>query len=95
MKKIVVKEVDKLASAVHKNRIVTEYLLYVMIDGNVHPLEAYTELGETNKNARINELLLLHFVSEDPNASNPNKEDIIEEVSFENYIKEMKKLWKK
>lgn len=94
-KKLIVKEIDKLKSAVHKDRIVTEYLIYVMIDGNTSPLEAYTELGDDAKNARINELILIHFISEDNNTPSPNKEDIIEEISFEEYIKELKLLWKK
>jgi len=94
-KKLIIKEIDKLKSAVHEGRIVTEYLIYVMIDGNSQPLEAYTELGDVAKNARINELILIHFVSEDPNTPEPTKEEIIEEVSFEDYIKELKRIWKK
>ena len=48
-KKIVVKEIDKLKSSLHKDRIVTEYLIYLMLGDNTQPLEAYTEFGELNK----------------------------------------------
>jgi len=92
-KKLIIKEIDKLKSAVHQDRVVTEYLIYVMIDGNSNPLEAYTELGDTAKSARVNELLLIHFSDDELNGF--DKEQIIEEVSFEEYIKELKRLWKK
>ncbi len=92
-KKLIIKEIDKLKSAIHENRIVTEYLIYVMEDGNSQPLEAYTELGDSAKSVRVNELILINF--SDDELSGFNKEEIIEEVSFEEYIKEFKKLWKK
>ena len=94
-KKIVIKEVDKLKSALHKDHIVTEYLIYVNLNGNSQPLEAYTEYGETAKNARVNELILLNFISENMDTNPINKEDIIEEITFENYAKELKRIWKK
>jgi hypothetical protein len=91
-KKIVVKEIDKLASAVHKGRVITEYLIYVMQTPYEYtagtPLEAYTEFGENAKNIRVNELILIHFTSED--LLNINKDEIIETVSFEEYTKELK-----
>lgn len=92
-KKLIVKEIDKLKSAVHQDHVVTEYLIYVMLDGNSQPLEAYTELGETAKSARINELILIHFTDDD--LVSLKKEEIIEEINFENYMKELKKVWKK
>jgi hypothetical protein len=93
-KKIVIKEVDKLLSVLHKDRIVTEYIIYVIINENtIQPLEAYTEFGEEAKKARVNELILLHFITEDNQPI--NNEDIIEEISFEDYAKELKKIWKK
>lgn len=93
-KKIVIKEVDKLLSILHKDRIVTEYIIYVIINENIiQPLEAYTEFGEEAKKARVNELILLHFITEDNQPI--NNEDIIEEISFEDYAKELKKIWKK
>ena len=94
-KKLIIKEIDKLKSALHEGRFETEYLIYVMINNNTQPLEAYTELGDTAKNARVNELILIHFISEDPSEPSPTKEEIIEEVTFEQYIKELKNIWKK
>ena len=95
MKKIVVKEIDKLLSVLHKDRVVTEYLIYVFENGNTQPLEAYTEFGEDNKKVRVNELILLHFITDDPTTVDQEKEKIIEEISFEEYAKELKKIWKK
>jgi hypothetical protein len=93
-KKIVIKEIDKLRSFLHRDRVITEYIIYVIIDENrIQPMEAYTELGEDAKKARVNELILLHFITED-NQPIIN-EDIIEEISFEEYAKELKKIWKK
>jgi len=58
-KKIIVKEIDKFNSNLFEAKIITEYLIYYVIDGiNV---EAYTELGETAKNNRINELVKTYF----------------------------------
>ncbi len=93
-KKIVIKEVDKLLSVLHKDRIVTEYIIYVILNENViQPLEAYTEFGEDAKKVRVNELILLHFITEDNQQI--NTEDIIQEIGFEDYAKELKKIWKK
>jgi len=95
-KKLVIKEIDKFISTLHKDRIYTEYIIYVIIDDNIiTPLEAYTEIGESAKSARVNELILIHFISEDPTQESPKKEEIIEEISFEEYVKELKKIWKK
>jgi len=96
-KKIVVKEIDKLASAVYKGRVITEYLIYVMQTQHEYtagtPLEAYTEFGENAKDARINELMLIHFTSED--VLNTKLSEIIETVSFEEYTKELKETLEK
>jgi hypothetical protein len=95
-KKIVIKEIDKLASALHKDRIVTEYLIYLIINENhIQPLEAYTEFGEDAKKIRVNELILLHFINEDIIQHPIIEADIIEEISFEEYSKELKKILKK
>lgn len=95
-KRIIVKEVDRLASALHKGRFVSEYLIYIMCDnqtGGEFPLEAFTEFGEGNKRARVNELILTHFISEENVFLNHN--EIIEEIKFETYAKELKTIWKK
>lgn len=93
-KKIVIKEIDKLLSALHKDRIVSEYIIYVIMDDNyIQPLEAYTEFGDDAKKTRVNELILLHFITE--NNQLINNEEIIEEINFEEYSKNLKKIWKK
>lgn len=94
-KKIIIKEIDKLKSAVHADRIVTEYLIYVMNHGNSSPLEAYTELGEQAKSARVNELILIYFISDETTGEIINNKDIIEEVTFDEYLKQLKDIWKK
>lgn len=83
MKKIVIKEIDKLTSRLHKNRVISEYLIYLVSDDKI--LEAYTELDEDPKNTRVNELILTHFLPE--NNKKIIKEDIIEEINFEEYLK--------
>jgi hypothetical protein len=84
MKKIIIKEIDRLKSTVHKPKSISEYLIYVMLDDI--KLNAYTELGEIAKKERVNELLLTHFITEQNNKI--SIEDIIEEMSLEE-IKKM------
>ena len=85
MKKIIIKEIDKLYSTVHKDRVLIEYLIYLVLDDNeTIPLEAYTEFGVNDKNARVNELILLNFSVD----GEINKE-IIQEISFDEYLKEL------
>jgi hypothetical protein len=76
--KILIKEIDKLVSVVSQSRVVTEYIIYYIVDGN--KVEAYTEFGDNAKNIRVNEMLLKHFVTDNNKIT---LEDIIEEVSFE------------
>lgn len=78
MKSILIKEVDQLHSKVHKNRLVSVYLIYLM--ENDVKLECYSELGKENKDMRVNELILANF---DLDIA---VEDIIQEVSFEEVI---------
>ena len=82
-KKIVIKEIDKLISLKHKGRVIVEYLIYMMekSGSDFRPIAAYTEIGEEAKNIRVNELILLHFMSD--NQSQINNEEIIENVVFE------------
>jgi hypothetical protein len=49
---ILSKEIDKYKSAKHKKKIITEYIVYLMID-NI-PIEAYIEFGSNNMHNRIN-----------------------------------------
>lgn len=79
MKKIIVKEIDRLNSTVFKRKKISEYLIYVMLDDI--KLKAYTEIGENAKKERVNELLLTHFITEQNNKI--SIEDIIQEMSLE------------
>lgn len=78
MKSILIKEVDKLYSKIHKNKYVSVYLIYLM--ENDVKLECYSELGKENKDMRVNELIVANFELEIA------VEDIIQEVSFEEVI---------
>lgn len=95
MKKIVIKEIDKLSSTLHKTRSVSEYLIY--LKHNDANIKAYTEIGEAAKNYRVNELILDNFVSENSETNKIKKEDIIEEYNFQEYLNQnnIKKPWKK
>lgn len=97
MKKIVIKEIDRLASGLHKDRVISEYLIYLILieyGDPLVPLEAYCELGDESKNARVNELILTHFMNDESNKE-INKNEIIQEVSFEEYIKQLNTKCKK
>lgn len=78
MKSILIKEIDQLYSNLHKNRMVSEYLVYLM--QNDVKLECYSELGKEAKDMRVNELIVSNFDLEIA------LEDIIQEVTFEELI---------
>lgn len=59
-KRIIIKEVDKLFSVTHKDKYISEFIIYLMI-GETR-IEAYNELGEDAKKIRVNELLLTNFI---------------------------------
>lgn len=77
-KKIVIREIDKFASVTSKNKIISEYAIYYIIDGiNV---EAHLEIGDTAKKLRVNQILLNHFISDNTQF---NEIDFpIEELSY-------------
>lgn len=79
MKSILIKEVDQLKSKLHKNKVITEYLVY-LIENDVK-LACYSEFGSKSKDMRVNELIVANFDLEIA------VEDIIQEVSFEELIK--------
>lgn len=54
--RLVIREIDKYKSAKHKNKILTEYIIYLMYGDT--PIEAYLEIGELAKNKKIVELYL-------------------------------------
>lgn len=45
---ILVKKIDEYKSKIHKNKIIPEFIVYLMIDDT--PIEAITVLGEKEKN---------------------------------------------
>jgi hypothetical protein len=79
MKKIVVKEIDRLNSTVHKGKTISEYLIY-LIENDVK-LACYSEFGVVAKNLMVNQLILEHI------SFKTSLEDIIQEVSFEEVLK--------
>ena len=88
MKKIIVKEIDKLKSTMFGGKEISEYLIYLVLkqDDNEIKLEGYTEYGEKNKEDRINELIVEHFINNET-LSNINKNEIIQEIKFLEYLK--------
>jgi hypothetical protein len=78
MKSILIKEIDQLQSNLHNDRVVSEYLIYLM--QNDVKLECYSELGKEAKDMRVNELIVSNFDLEIA------LEDIIQEVTFEELI---------
>jgi hypothetical protein len=87
MKRIVVKEIDKLKSTMNGDKVITEYLIYLILNqgGDDIKLNGFTEYGEANKNARINGLIVEHFTNNE-SIVEINKKDIIQEVTFEEYL---------
>ncbi len=57
--KVVVKECDRFKSTLHKNRYISEYLIYIMIDDI--PIECHSAIGEDAKNDKLLELATNHF----------------------------------
>lgn len=78
MKSILIKEVDQLKSKLHKNKVISEYLVY-LIENDVK-LACYSELGKESKDMRVNELIVANFDLEIA------LDEIIHEVSFEETI---------
>jgi len=88
MKRIVVKEIDKLKSSMFGDKLVSEYLIYLILNqgGGDIVLHGFTEYGEQNKEARINELIIEHFINNET-LSKIDKKEIIQEVTFLEYLK--------
>ena len=87
--KIVVKQTDELRGTTQPTgKIVEEYLVYLMDDGG-RPLSAEITYGKAAKNDLVNSLLVEHFLPVD---WENNKEafdvaSIVEEVSYEDFVK--------
>jgi hypothetical protein len=78
MKKIVIKEIDQYQSSRFKNKTISEYLIYVLVDDK-QAHSAYTEFGETAKKLRVNSLILERFMD--------NNQDVdVKEIIEEHYL---------
>ena len=79
MKRIVVKEIDKLKSTMNGDKVITEYLIYLILNqgGGDIKLNGFTEYSEANKNARINELIVEHFINNETLVKINKKDKII------------------
>ena len=60
MDKIVIREIDKYTSHLFKDKMKSEYIIYLMSEEGVKK-EAYMEIGEEAKKLRVNELLMNNF----------------------------------
>ncbi len=78
-KKIVIKEIDKLVSVVNKDRVINEYIVYVMHGST--KIEAHTELGDAAMKLRATELAVQHGIT------GSNFDMPIERVTFEEMYK--------
>lgn len=87
--KIIIKESDRLKSGLHKEKVVSEYLIYLMSDDNT-PLSCDITYGVSEKNKVVNGLLLEHFTPSDWNRDKEsllnNLNNIIEEVSYDTFL---------
>ncbi len=86
MLKILIKEVDRLNSTVHKGKVISEFLIYLAhVENDLQNVAmAFTEYGEEAKKERVNVMLLQ--IMNDISVT-INKEDFIEEMSLEEVLK--------
>lgn len=49
--RIVTKEIDQYKSRIHRNKLISEYIIYLMVDDI--PIEAYTEMGIKERDKRV------------------------------------------
>lgn len=73
-KKIIIKEIDKLKSTTTKDKFISQYIIYYMV--NDAKVEAFIEFGDEAMEIRLTELTLTKFEDYD---FNPD----IERISFE------------
>jgi len=84
--KIVVKESDKLKSLMHKDKFVSEYLIYLMSAETA--VKCFIVYGDEAKKEKINDLLLTYFVSDNWNENKINLSEVLTEVDFGQFIKQ-------
>ena len=90
MKRIVIKEIDRLMSSINKDRVVSEYIIYVKLTDSGKMLEAHTVFGESAKSEMINRLLFEHFECDDFRSSNKNMiTEVIDEINFSDYSEQI------
>ena len=90
MKRIVIKEIDRLMSSVNKGRVVSEYIIYVKLTDSGKMIEAHTVLGESAKSEMVNRLLFEHFECDDFRSSNKNMiTEVIDEIKFSDYSEQI------
>lgn len=80
MKRIIVKNSDKLSSMIHAQKVIDEYLIYLLEDEV--PVSAEVVYSTVDKDNFVNKLLEEHFDVED----NRYLEDLVEEVTFSEYL---------
>ncbi len=86
--KIVVKQTDILKATWWKGVTVEQYMVYLM-DANGRPLTCEIVYGKAAKNDLVNNILVEHFVPKDweNNKNTFDASSIVEEVSYEDFIK--------
>lgn len=77
MKKIKIKEIDKLYGKNNKKRVVSEYLVYLTIEGT--NVQCFNEIGDQAKNERVNMILLSEFPT---TLTRNDLSNIIEEITM-------------
>jgi hypothetical protein len=89
--KIVIKQIDELRGTTKPNgKVVEEYLVYLM-DHTGRPLTCEIAYGKAAKNDEVNRLLIEHFLPLDweTNKISFDVSNIIEEVSYDEYVKQI------
>lgn len=90
MKRIVIKEIDRLMSSINKDRVVSEYIIYVKLTDCGKMIEAHTVFGESAKSEMVNRLLFEHFECDDFRSSNKNLiTEVIDEINFSDYSEQI------
>jgi len=82
--KILVKNSDKLVSTIHDSKVVNEYLVYVLDEGE-SPLYAEAVYGSADRDSTINKVFSTYFKDDNIKLS-----DVLEEVQFVDFIKTLK-----
>jgi hypothetical protein len=84
MKRILIREIDRLYSKIHKDRFVSEYIVY--LTENDVKLKTITVFGEKAKTTHIIALLITNDF-DSTNIEENIADKIIQEINFEEVIK--------